>query len=228
MQKEWNSLLKDRLVLPKRGNLKKFENKDLERLSKLVYHRAFGLFYRSRYKMANRLLINFCDRALEIGFGSGLFIPTLSRKCNFVYGVDIHNEIDKTNEMLEKEGTTNFFLLNADIYGIPFKKEVFDLVICLSILEHLEELDIALKEINRILKENGRIIIGFPIKNKLTKMLFNLLGYRDEEIHPSGQLEIFKSCFKKLTLEESILYPRIPGIKNSLYFVGRFRKKCIV
>ena len=53
-------------------------------------------------------------------------------------------------------------LINASLYNLPLTDCSVDAAICLEVLEHLEEDDKALKEILRIIKEGGYLIISVP------------------------------------------------------------------
>ncbi len=50
----------------------------------------------------------------------------------------------------------------ASVYSIPFKDAAFDIVLCISVLEHLEEPAKAIEEMKRVLKPGGKIIVSVP------------------------------------------------------------------
>ncbi len=50
----------------------------------------------------------------------------------------------------------------SDILNIPVKDDSFDIVLCTEVLEHIPHPELALKEFNRILKENGKLILTAP------------------------------------------------------------------
>ncbi len=50
----------------------------------------------------------------------------------------------------------------ASVYKLPFKNDSFDLALCLSVLEHLEEPLKAVSEIRRVVKNGGKIIVSVP------------------------------------------------------------------
>lgn len=50
----------------------------------------------------------------------------------------------------------------ASVYDLPFKDGEFENVLCMSVLEHLEEPRKAIKEMWRVLKPGGRIIVSVP------------------------------------------------------------------
>lgn len=48
-------------------------------------------------------------------------------------------------------------------YAIPFPNSSFDSVLCSSVLEHLEEPELALREINRVLRASGHAVFTVPM-----------------------------------------------------------------
>ena len=50
----------------------------------------------------------------------------------------------------------------ADICQIPLEAESIDKVLCCEVLEHLEEPQKAIKEIYRVLKQGGELILSVP------------------------------------------------------------------
>ena len=55
----------------------------------------------------------------------------------------------------------------ADIENIPIKDGTFDAVLCVEVLEHTKNPNVALKEIYRVLKKGGTLILTAPF-NSLT------------------------------------------------------------
>ena len=53
-------------------------------------------------------------------------------------------------------------MIKASIYKMPFKNNSIDTIVLSGVIEHLENPLLALKEVNRILKENGLILIETP------------------------------------------------------------------
>lgn len=54
-----------------------------------------------------------------------------------------------------------------DLQNIPFECNFFDLIITEDVLEHVEQLDIALREINRVLKIGGLHVFTVPVHEKM-------------------------------------------------------------
>ena len=52
--------------------------------------------------------------------------------------------------------------VHGTVYGLPFPEQSFDLVIATELIEHLRCPDLALREIWRVLKPDGRLMLSVP------------------------------------------------------------------
>jgi len=64
---------------------------------------------------------------------------------------------------LEKEGYKTKY---GSITEIPLKKDSVDVIFCSEVLEHIEDYEKALKEMSRVLKKNGNLILTVPVYKK--------------------------------------------------------------
>ena len=71
-----------------------------------------------------------------------------------------------------------------DVTNLPFKNDHFDLIICNHVLEHINEDTKAIKEIYRVLKNNGKAILQVPISFKIDKT------FEDSRVTSPKQREI--------------------------------------
>lgn len=97
-------------------------------------------------------------RVLDIGTGPGLFSILMALKGHEVTAVDVSSEmINHAKENTEAFGVEVKFV---QISGpeLPFKDNIFDLVICRNVLWNIEYPHTALKEWYRVLDNNGRIV----------------------------------------------------------------------
>jgi SAM-dependent methyltransferase len=162
------------------------------------------------------------ESLLEIGYGSGILLPELSQRCRRLAGVDIHEEFDQVHAMLEAE-RVEASLYYGDIRSLPFADAEFDAVVCVSVLEHLVDLDAAVVEIRRILRPSGLAIVGFPVRNSITSAFYRLAGFDPLAIHPSSHKDILSAIRARLQIDESVFFPAFLPLDLSLYVTCRCR-----
>jgi len=108
------------------------------------------------------------DRILEIGCGSGVLLKELEKyKCSII-GIDVSKEAIE----MAKKNTSISKLILSSTDKLDFDNNSFDKIICQHIVEHLNNFDIVLEELKRILKNNGCLIIVTPNINYPDNNLF--------------------------------------------------------
>jgi ubiquinone/menaquinone biosynthesis C-methylase UbiE len=110
------------------------------------------------------LPLNKGQKVLELGCGPGKYVAMLSTLGFDVVGVDPY--YFKTWDVLQSK--TNVKLIDK-IYAekLPFTDQYFDHVVCLGALLYFDDPLMALKEIKRIIKPGGKVIIRTVNKNNL-------------------------------------------------------------
>lgn len=101
---------------------------------------------------------------LDIGSGYGKHSIYLCEKDFDVTSIDINIQaIEWIREYIDRENIPNIELIQADIHDLPFENDVFDAVICSSVIHHqnLEGIKNSISEIYRVLKKDGCILVDF-------------------------------------------------------------------
>ena len=152
---------------------------------------------------------------LEIGSGTGELISYLSYKYPNIntFGVDFSEEsVRKSIEVAQKFNIKTFFSC-ADIKTTDFPDNKFDIVFGDQVIGHVDDVDIAMKEIYRITKDDG--VVALTISNKLRpdgwflnkKLSTKHEGYKQESIFPwKLWLLLKKYKFKPLNLYGDMLF----------------------
>lgn len=123
--------------------------------------------YLKRLELSIKILGNEkFDNILEVGCGGGILAPTLTNYGKNVFAIDIH---DKLNIVKKNIGGD---FLRGSVFKIPLKQGGIDCILCLSVLEHLDNMEKALLEINASLSSNGKVIFGIPSDNVFIKLWF--------------------------------------------------------
>lgn len=97
---------------------------------------------------------------LEVGCGIGNFTKFLNIY-KTVWAIDINNEhIKKTKKMVDKDIQVGFGNIEKNEYF--FKDRNFDSIVCLNVLEHIKNDDMALQNLCKLLKNKGKLILLVP------------------------------------------------------------------
>ncbi|MFH1187028.1 MAG: class I SAM-dependent methyltransferase [Candidatus Levyibacteriota bacterium] len=105
-------------------------------------------FFRVFFKLVKNLEIN---TVLDVGCGEGFTLNKLKeKKIGETYqGIDYSKEAIGIGKKLYPF----LNLKQGDIYKLPYENNSFDLVICVEVLEHLENSEKGLKELIRVSKK---------------------------------------------------------------------------
>jgi SAM-dependent methyltransferase len=151
-------------------------------------------------------------RLLEVGYGSGLLMPTLSSLCHELHGVDLEVEPAGLRSALTQLGVQPASLVQADIRKLPFADSHFDAVVAMSILEHLraDALREALVEVARVIAPGGVFLVGCPAVHKAMNAAFAAIGFSGiEQHHFSGLPDVVEAARDHFTVEKRGALPSV-------------------
>ena len=94
-----------------------------------------------------------------------------------------------------------------------YTTNTFDAVMSLSVLEFIDKnhLPIALKEIHRVTKSGGRIVLGFPRYSKLSDLVFRLYGLKADDLYSCSYHDMVAAVKNEFPDAEIYLWPSIPN-----------------
>jgi 2-polyprenyl-3-methyl-5-hydroxy-6-metoxy-1,4-benzoquinol methylase len=99
--------------------------------------------------------------ALEVGPGSGVYLPTLTRVAREVVASDIENDyLSELRPYARKH--PNLRLERDDITRSCMPSDFFDLILCSEVVEHIRDSQCALNEIYRMLQPGGLLLLTTP------------------------------------------------------------------
>jgi len=104
------------------------------------------------------------DSILDVGCGDGYQLSYIVRRTHRITGIDI--SLKKLKVAREKVKGVDYICASSE--NLPFKREIFSKVMCLELLEHLPNPNKTLKEIQRVLKNVGTLIVSVPYKGNIT------------------------------------------------------------
>ena len=136
---------------------------------------VLGAIQRLRFKFARELLgPRRVGRLLEIGYGSGIFLPELELHCAELHGVDIHRRQVEVAEKLAGVGV-HPRLRSASATKLPYPDHCFDRVVAVSSLEFIDDLRGACREIRRVLAVRGRLVVVTPSRSAVADLGLKIL-----------------------------------------------------
>ena len=113
-------------------------------------------------------------KILDIGCGGGLLCEPLTRLGAQVVGIDASNKNIKIAKIHAKKSglKINYYCTTPENFNY---KEKFDVVLNMEIIEHVEDVNLFLKESSKFLKKNGIMFIA-TLNKTLKSYFFAILG----------------------------------------------------
>lgn len=160
-----------------------------------IFYRALNNIYKNN---ANLLI-------LDVGCGTGIIMKDLER-FGKVVGIDIE---PVALEFCQKRNIDKLCLGSG--VNLPFKDATFDLVTAFSVIEHVQDDVSFIKELSRVCKNGGRVILSAPAFNLLWSEHDIINGHKRRYVK-NGLKKMF--CGQHLTIEKItytnfILFPFI-------------------
>jgi ubiquinone/menaquinone biosynthesis C-methylase UbiE len=113
-------------------------------------------------------------KVLDVGCGVGLHVIELSNIGAHCIGLDAAEDAIKIINQIRNDFGINVKGVYGDACNLPFDDETFDVVMSQEFFEHVTDIDQAMKEQIRVLRDGGRLIIEQAnLLNPFT--LYNLL-----------------------------------------------------
>jgi SAM-dependent methyltransferase len=131
--------------------------------------------FMERYRSAaetirNQVNLTKNKRILDVGCGEGYMRYFFDHNEGRWFGVE------RWKERIEISQKLGYEVVDIDINSnlLPYPDGFFDIVIASHVIEHLSNIDFALKEMDRVLKKDGLLLIATPTKPPLIAWLVNL------------------------------------------------------
>jgi SAM-dependent methyltransferase len=151
---------------------------DLNEETRAEYEGFFRRYDEYRYSTEPHILPNL-DRidfrgkkVLEIGLGQGADSEQIARRGGIYSGVDLTDEAIKRTRMRFALRALSFERIEqASALDLPFDDHSFDIVFSHGVLHHIPEIEAAEREIFRVLKPDGELVVMLYAKRSLNYLL---------------------------------------------------------
>jgi len=156
--------------------------------------------------MAERLNIRLGSKVLDVGTGTGVFIPFLLDKVGNLGQIVA---LDIAEEMLKRARAKGFngivAYLNADVVNIPLPDETFDSVVCYSSFPHFQDKAKALAEIYRVTRSDGSLFICHTSSRDAVNEIHRSIPEVENDIIPDAaemQVMLTNAGFINIRIED--------------------------
>lgn len=190
------------------------------------YHPVLRHIQRRRFRMLQTLLgMQRYARVLEIGYGSGVFMPELDTRADAVCGVDLHDKPAEVAASLAAHGVTAE-LKQGSVTEIPFPAGHFDALVSVSTLEYVDDMPGACAEMIRVLRPEGVLVVVTPGHSILADVGLRILtGTSAAENYASRREVLRDSLLARFHVEEELRWPALGGRLLKLYTALRLRPR---
>ncbi len=136
---------------------------------------------------------------LDYGCGPGTFLIKLSKLTKSkLFGVDISSEfIDQSKKNFDRYNIKNIEVHKVEPEKLPFEDKKFDIILVVDVIHHLDDIYKNVKEIKRVLKSGGKLIIYEP--NKLNPLIWltHLIDRNERGLLRVGTFKKYREIFNE-------------------------------
>jgi SAM-dependent methyltransferase len=120
-------------------------------------------FHTSRYEKIRSLIGEYDGMLLDIGCG---------RPCESMPNCSLIAYLGRGIGLDKKRCTTKSPFIMGDILNMPIKKGQIKVIVASEVLEHLVDVDMALRNISYSLADGGILVVTTPVNNLLWRVIW--------------------------------------------------------
>ena len=181
------------------------------------YRPLIGKVQRLRFRLIMRLLGDQTyGRLLDIGYGSGVFMPELARHADELFGIDPHPMPTEVEGVLQEHGV-HASLLTGSAEVLPYADGFFDCVVSVSAMEYVEDIEAACVELRRVLKPGGRLVIATPGSSRILDLALRASTGEDPGQYADRRQRLLPALRNHFTVRKELVVPRFGGRLFRLY-----------
>jgi ubiquinone/menaquinone biosynthesis C-methylase UbiE len=189
------------------------------------YQPLIGMIQRWRFRLIAKLLADeHCERLLEIGYGSGVFMPELARYSKALFGIDPHPCHSQVTASLATHGIAAE-LHSGTAESLPFPDAHFDCIVSVSALEYIPDIDIACQEMVRTLKPGGRLVCVTPGFSPLVDWGLRVLTGEQASQYGDRRERLMPALHRYFAQERQLSVPPLGGKFLRLYSALKMRRR---
>ena len=157
------------------------------------------------------------DVVLDLGSGAGidvLLAASLVGESGRAIGIDMTPEmIEKARKNAAEAGAKNVELRSGEIESMPVEDESIDWVISNCVINLAPDKDIVFREVHRVLKPGGKLLVSDIVANHLPKWLRSTISNWANCISGALPEDQYLDSIRRAGLDEIQVYSKSPYAK---------------
>jgi SAM-dependent methyltransferase len=141
------------------------------------------------------------DRLLEVGCGEGGNLKLLETCAAGAVGVDY--SFAKVHWASSHVGNGRFVC--ADARQLPFRNDLFDVILCRDVLHHVEDKRAVVDELVRVCRASGRIVIIEPNGRSPIMWLLGMLVRAERDLTPNSLRRVLALLDRRQVAEPDVI-----------------------
>jgi SAM-dependent methyltransferase len=121
-------------------------------------------------------------KALDIGCSYG-FMLYFMKEWFEIYGCDISSHAIRMCQKILKKFPKDNFWVHDITEKLPFPDNYFDVIICMDVIEHIENIAVPLQYIHKCLADDGIFLLRIPIETQYE--ITEFLRFENDPTHVS-------------------------------------------
>ena len=127
---------------------------------------------RLKYELALRHIVS-SDRVLDVGCANGLFMLPLASRCTEIVGIDINEKmLAIAQSEIGRLALSNAHVSKQSAMALELPDSSFDVAYCYSLLPLVPDPAQVIREIARVVRPGGIILLDVPGRYNLTRIFF--------------------------------------------------------
>lgn len=128
---------------------------------------------------------------VDLGCNIGYITRPLSSKYETI-GMDI----DKEKVRWAKKFNRQVDFICCDACHLPLRNASIDIVVGASVLEHIENLSEVLREIKIVLKNQGKLVAGYPLESRFLEVIFQTFWKSESRVWNQSKVMKIEDCLE--------------------------------
>ena len=184
--------------------------------------------YKTKNPLKKYVIANFLDEiitklreccaksVLDVGSGEGIASEMIRK--NVTENIDML-DVSIDNLKIAKNYNIKSNIICGSIYNLPFHDNAYDTIMCLEVLEHLEEPEKALKEIKRVSRSYAIISVPYTLIFRIGN-LFSLKNLSNFGEAPDHKISFNKGTFERMLQME---FEHVEVTKKHFWLIGKVK-----